>query len=603
MKLYQVFSLLKWMPGMATTAVLIALLATNAAIAADYTTTITGPATLQGGDTVIPPANNYALYAHGSSPNNDIQVLNGGISATSVNEVTVSATGGARIDLGTGSSLQASGVHSFLTGLGVVRSGGMPDQPAGPHQTMITGEDLSLGMTSDSNNKMVYGINAGVRGGVALTGNTRIKTYTGFRGHGLYVDERGVLSVENAELEMDGYPSTAKVPQFGVYATTYGTVAATKGISVTASGSTVYGIYVGSNDTEVNLSNFTATLTGTSSTYGAFMYRGTILLPGSSDVNVSSGTNAYGLYVYDRSTVSVGTQGSANPNNSTWNVVGGSYAAAIRVDLYSATWAGLHDIKVHNATLTSSHDGIYVRGSRAHVIFDNSTLLVDPALGDLADVAAKTVGDIYYDGDLLIDARNASQLSGVVAVDTTSRLGIVLASNAQWTVTGSTAVTDLTQNNGRLIFSPPAASVFKTLTVLSDYETDNGSTIVMNTTLDNGANPATTDLLVIEGDATGTAALDIRNVSGTGALTTGDGIQVVQINGSSDAVFTLTQPVIVGTYEYELVKVGSHWYLQSSQRNPPTPTATSIPTLNSSGLVLLIGLLGMVMFIARRRFP
>jgi autotransporter family porin len=597
MKPYQGFSLVKRMRGVTLTAALAALLASSAAMAqTHYTSTINGTnpyRILQGGDTVA-VTGNWASALYAADPGSGIEVIGGGITATSAYN-TVQIADRAYLDLGTGSLLKASQAASTNA---LVVGGG----PGNPKDTVI-GRDLSVEVTSGSTAAGITGSNSAL---INLTGNTSVKTHSGAEGIGLYaLDNGGMLIVEDAVIEMEG------AIQRAIYARDTGTITATGKVSLTATGSVVYGAYVGSAGATITLNDFTTDLIGTSSTYGASMYWGTLSMLGSSDLSVSSATNAYGLYTNDRCTVSIGTQGSTTPNNSVWNITGDSansgsgIGAAIRTELYRATTAGLHDIKVHNTTLNSSHYGIVVGGSQTHIVFDNSTLLVDPADGDLAYVAAKTVSNISYGSDLLIDARNASQLSGTVAVDATSQLRVSLASDAQWTLADNTTITDLKlDNGGRLAFPvPTTASDFKTLTVLENYDaTNGGGTIVMNAKLDDGANPAT-DLLVIEGDTSGTAALDIQNFNGVGALTVGDGIQVVQVNGNSDAVFTLANPVIADTFEYELVKVGNHWYLQSSQGNPPDPTPTiAVPSLTSAGLVLLIGLLGALAFTARRRF-
>jgi autotransporter family porin len=463
------------------------------------------------------------------------------------------------IDLGTGSTIRANGAGSSLCAIVSGGSGAL-----NPPYTTIIGADLNAEVISSGN---ACGLSTDPKGMISMTGNTKIKVFSGAKGVGMKSRDSGIIYLENAAIKMAGHTD---VPQIVIHASLEGTVTATGEVSATATGSHVYGVYVGGENTAITLNDFTADLTGTGSVFGAFIRWGAVSLLGSSDVTISAEANAYGLYADNQSTVSIGTQGSATPNTGIWNITGTNHAAAIRVELYDTSNVGLHDIKIYNTTLNSSHDGIVVRGSQVAVVFENSTLLVDPVSGDLAYVEEKSLdvndAPTPFGSDLLIDARNATQLSGTVFVDATSRLRISLANDAQWTLAGSTAITDLKLDNGRLVFQAPiTASDFKTLTVFGKYNaTDGGGTIVMNTRLDDGAGPAT-DLLVIEGDTSGTAVLDIQNFNGIGALTTDNGIQVVQVNGRSDAVFTLAQPITVGDYKYALVKANDgHWYLQSS---------------------------------------
>ncbi|MCL2297194.1 MAG: autotransporter outer membrane beta-barrel domain-containing protein [Proteobacteria bacterium] len=562
-KLNQAFSLVNQMVGSA----LATLMPSSSAMATHHTSTVKGenpPKILQGGDSVaVTGTLNPALQAE--EPGTGIEVVPGalgsGITATSEHH-TAQIANRAFLDLGTGSFLKASRSASTA---GLVVGGGSGT----PRDTAI-GKNLSIRVASKNT---AIGIDSSMSGLIDLTGNTRIRIHAGTEGQGLSARSNGVLTIEDAEIEMKGLPSSdVNAIQRAIYARDYATITAIGDVSVSVSGSHAYGAYVGSKNAAIMLNQLTATLTGTGSVFGALIYRGAVSLFGSSDVTLFAEANAYGLYTNNQCTVSIGAQGSVT--HGIWNITGVNHAAVIRTELDSASDIGRHDIKIHNTQLNSSHDGLYVRGSEAHVVFDNSTLLIDPAAGDLASVEEKSVdvdgNPTPFGSDLLIDARNASQLSGTVEVDGVSRLKISLSGGAQWTVVDDTTITDLMQDNGRLVFQTPKTDHnFKTLTVFENYGATNGA-VVMNTRLDDGANPAT-DMLFINGNTAGTVALEIRNLNGVGAFTVGNGIRVVQVNGHSDAQFTLAQPVAVGTFNYELVKIGNHWYLQSSKGNQASP--------------------------------
>lgn len=106
---------------------------------------------------------------------------------------------------------------------------------------------------------------------------------------------------------------------------------------------------------------------------------------------------------------------------------------------------------------------------------------------------------------------------------------------------------------------------------VGNYVGNNG-TIALNTYL--GADDSASDRLVIDGGtATGSTTLLIANSAGSGALTTANGIQVVEAsNGATTAAnaFKLNDPIVAGAYEYSLYRGGlgadansQDWYLRS----------------------------------------
>ena len=110
---------------------------------------------------------------------------------------------------------------------------------------------------------------------------------------------------------------------------------------------------------------------------------------------------------------------------------------------------------------------------------------------------------------------------------------------------------------------------------------------------------------------TGTTKLQINVTGGTGALTTGDGIQLVvgdQANAASH--FELASVVSNNGYDYSLKQVGNNWYLQSALApvTPPPPppapapsTATPVPANTPGGLLGLGALMAAVAGFALRR--
>jgi outer membrane autotransporter protein len=117
------------------------------------------------------------------------------------------------------------------------------------------------------------------------------------------------------------------------------------------------------------------------------------------------------------------------------------------------------------------------------------------------------------------------------------------------------------------------AGGFSTFAVTSNNVSLGGGTVLFNTTL-NDASVQRSDLLVLNlnGSATsGTANIAVTNAGGGGALTVGNGIQLVQTNnGTSTGAFALGNRAAAGAYEYLLFQGGvgadagnQNWYLRS----------------------------------------
>ncbi|HEY4076251.1 MAG TPA: autotransporter outer membrane beta-barrel domain-containing protein, partial [Rhizomicrobium sp.] len=160
---------------------------------------------------------------------------------------------------------------------------------------------------------------------------------------------------------------------------------------------------------------------------------------------------------------------------------------------------------------------------------------------------------------------------------------LTLVNNSLWNMTGSSNITNLINDPSLIQYSAPvgdphALASYKTLTVVT-YVGEGGG-IGLNTYLGDDTSPS--DRLVINGGtATGNTVLHIANTSGPGALTTGNGIEVVSaLNGGTTAqgAFALGNVVAAGPYEYLLFRGGvtagseNNWFLRNeSGPIPPEP--------------------------------
>lgn len=203
--------------------------------------------------------------------------------------------------------------------------------------------------------------------------------------------------------------------------------------------------------------------------------------------------------------------------------------------------------------------------------------------------------------DVRVTASGGSVLNGDAKADAQSRVDIALATGSQWTgaalaltnvavdptstwnVSGNSVLTQTLSNAGLVAFTPPAAGAFKTLTVANYL--GQGGTLGLNTYL--GADGSPSDKLVINGGmATGLTGLRVTNAGGAGAVTLGNGIQVVDaVNGGSTApgAFVLSSRVVEGPYEYQLFRSSidasnpQAWYLRSQREIVPPPVPPPNP--------------------------
>ncbi|MBL4622529.1 MAG: autotransporter outer membrane beta-barrel domain-containing protein [Immundisolibacteraceae bacterium] len=130
---------------------------------------------------------------------------------------------------------------------------------------------------------------------------------------------------------------------------------------------------------------------------------------------------------------------------------------------------------------------------------------------------------------------------------------------------GNTIIAGNLTNNGTITMFDGEAN--DSVTVTGNY-TGNGA-LLIDTVLNDGVVDIT-DRLVINGNSAGTTAVTVNNVGGAGGDTdtgnpTTDGIQIVQVDGTSAGVFTLAAPVTAGAFTYSLVQAdGQNWFLQST---------------------------------------
>lgn len=148
--------------------------------------------------------------------------------------------------------------------------------------------------------------------------------------------------------------------------------------------------------------------------------------------------------------------------------------------------------------------------------------------------------------------------------------------------TGTLQIGGSVTNNGTLELAAANGNAGNVLHVAGNYV--GSGPLVLNTVLNQGGAASQTDRLIVGGNASGSTTITLHR-SGSGMQTVGDGIQLVQVGGTSAAnSFRLAGPVQAGAFQYLLYQGGStdanSWYLRSQFEQT---NAQTNPTAGASG--------------------
>jgi outer membrane autotransporter protein len=258
----------------------------------------------------------------------------------------------------------------------------------------------------------------------------------------------------------------------------------------------------------------------------------------------------------------------------------GSDTALVTTSNYNGTQLldGGDDVAVADGWI----DRLTLRGPTATApgatIVNWEVVTLDAASLTLSD-GALTVGSdpgtgLFLSNGSTLDGLNAFALTGNMTIDGSSSFVATGGGAGVYAVSGTLA------NAGTVTMQDGAAG--DVLTVGGNYVSNSGR-LLLDTVL--GADASASDRLVIQANSvvgSGATSLLVANTTGGGALTTGDGIQLVQVDGASAAgAFTLGGRVAAGAYEYTLNHNGvganaanGDWYLRSTYIPPVTPPVT-----------------------------
>jgi outer membrane autotransporter protein len=432
------------------------------------------------------------------------------------------------------------------------------------------------------------------------TANRTTVATTGLNAHGVAAQARNDQAVETATVTINDTSITTQ----GIGATAlratlenYGTTPTGRGeayvvanrSSVVTNGVGAHGAFSRDNPTSVTLNQSSIQTTGAEAHGAVAVIGGRII--GVDATVAASGANAMGLYA-------LGIPGAASTAEFTGSTLTNISGPIIGV-------AGDANITMTDSSAAGGSEWL-----RVGTLSDFPLLAASPPpLTGPAEFPDEITGDLPPLQSPPITAPappvspglanvilSGSSVTGSAYTAPGSVSSLTLTNNSLWRLTGNSNVTNLVNDPSLIDFSAPVGGVFKTLTV-NNYSGDGA--IGLNTFLASDASPS--DKLIIDGGTasplpTGNTALLIRNARdasgalGQGALTTGNGILVVDaVNGgttSADA-FRLGGRAIAGPYEYTLQRAsvdgsnGEAWYLRSTAApTPPTPTppAPSPPT-------------------------
>lgn len=201
--------------------------------------------------------------------------------------------------------------------------------------------------------------------------------------------------------------------------------------------------------------------------------------------------------------------------------------------------------------------------------------------GTTVDAGTLVVGDAAHNvatiGAGLATVAAGATLGGYGSVSgPVNNNGTIATANALASLaaggTGTLRIGGDLNNAGVVTLAAASGQTGNVLNVAGNYTGTNGQ-VVLNTVLNEGGSATQSDRLVIGGNASGSTLLSL-NRSGPGAATTGNGIQLVQVGGTSAAnSFHLAAPIQAGAYQYLLYQGSTtdanSWYLRS-QFDPVT---------------------------------
>ena len=430
------------------------------------------------------------------------------------------------------------------------------------------------------------GVRATTGAAVTLEGGAVTVEGAGVRKRGLLADSSGSsISAAGTEVTVSGAGG-----DIGARAANGGSVSLNGG-SVSAPGAAngEIGLQAIGTGSALRATGVTVNIPSSSSAAGAQAVSGGAIALGSGTAISVGGNFAAGLQASGPGSSIAGngatihTTGANSPGGFVQN--GGSIAlsgGSLQTSgpgsfgfLFQAPAGVTNALALSGVSVSSAADAFAVRGGSAAIAIADSTVIGND--GVLLSASG---------GAAVAMAADPSTLTGAILTESGSATTVVLRGGV-WNMTGSSVVTNLTNDGSGIVFSPPAGepmllASYKTLTATNYVGA--GGTMAINTFLGGDGSPS--DVLVVNGGtATGNTMVRVTNTGGPGAETTGNGILVVDAVGGATTApgsFALEGEARVGAFDYDLFRGGvsggaNDWFLRSDFVVPPNPPGPPIP--------------------------
>ena len=577
------------------------------------TVTVTGVdlATTSGGADAVAAQNGGSIFIHGGTINSNTGAGTAGIRATGVGS-QVTADQGLQITTSAVGAWALAAGSINLDNVAIANSGNLPFVSgirADAAGSTVTANNVSINLTSDSSDG---GVLAEAGGKVVIT-NSNIMT-SGVTGFGLHASQSDPTTSP---------PTLAQISATNVTVTTTGNsglgVVASDGalvnlntVNVSTSGATAYGLFVEGFaaytttpiQTEIDGTGVTVHATGDTG-YGAVVVASGVLNLNNSLLS-ATGANAGGVFVSDSGSVATLTASTITSAQQDAGVVEDSGHLFATNSVLSGNRNGVSSsggtaadpniISVSGGSLTAVNgDAFNAQDTIAQITLKNGTV-VSAGSGNLLNVISSNpstfISNVIFNvrgitaaGNIISDAASVATVN--LSMNTTitgveQNTFTTIDPSSTWIMNGNSDIHSLTLA-GQALFTPPTSdptllSSYKTLTTMNYV--GQGGVLGLNTYLGTDGSPS--DILVINGgNASGNSFLRVANTTGAGAVTTGNGILVVQaINGgtTNPGAFALAGPVFAGPYEYDLFRSSvdpsgpQNWYLRSTINCTLAPT-------------------------------
>ncbi len=407
--------------------------------------------------------------------------------------------------------------------------------------------DNSSSLNVDNAVIITEGVNATAieNRGTAIVENTTVIT-KGNNSHGLYSEQS--LDATNMAI------STAGIGSIGAAAAKGGNLNLNDAlIETTGNSGMVLGTFA---DSSISAKNITGLSTGAGA-YALWVDDGSSILLEESQIT-TQGQGAGGIYASNTGTGSHTAYTQVTLNNS-----------QIHSEQGPGIWANGADINV------DVKNGSQLTGGNGLLIYASSNAGATSNVNVNGDNHAVLLGDIHAaeNSNINLALNNNSVWTGAA----TNAKQVDIDSSSIWNLTGDADVESM-HVLGQMNFISNSSDTnsrapydnFSTLTINSNV-TGSGS-FTFNVQL--GDNDSPVDRLYVIGNASGDHGVQVINQGGLGALTTGDGINLITVDGETHSgSFTMSNSVSAGAYEYFLYKIDDYrWNLQSNLINPgPEP--------------------------------